>query len=105
MLRSTQPHSRVRRRKRWSRSHLSPDDGTAFLFDSRDSPSRSDVELAEKLAEEFVASATSADEVRTETSDELTDQFRGPRSIHDDDVTRSDEYEAWRVFWLYLPFL
>jgi hypothetical protein len=57
-----------------------PDDGHAFLPDPRDSgQARTRDEIAETLAEEFVTSATSAEETAPDLRDEFTvEEVGGP---------------------------
>jgi hypothetical protein len=57
-----------------------PDDADAFLPDpARGGPSRTDDVLAESLAEEFLSSATSAEEVNEDVRDAvLPEEFGGP---------------------------
>jgi hypothetical protein len=69
------------RRRRWSVSRTGrPDDADAFLPDpSRGGRARTDDALAECLAEEFLSSATSAEEVNEEVRDAvLPEEFGGP---------------------------
>jgi hypothetical protein len=55
-----------------------PDDGNAFLPDPRDGgPSRVSDDLAENLAEEFVSSATSAEESVEGVRDEIVPEEQG----------------------------
>jgi hypothetical protein len=59
--------------------HRRPDDGEAFIHDPHGGPAHAPDPLAEELAEEFLESATSANEVTEEIRDSvLTEELGGP---------------------------
>jgi len=60
-----------------------PDDGDAFLPDPGTGPIRAADELAETLAEEFLESATSAEEVTEDVRDALMAEELGGPFIED----------------------
>jgi hypothetical protein len=69
------PRTTLPFRRRFSR----PDDADAFLPDPAGGRARTDDVLAESLAEEFLSSATSAEDVNEEVRDEvLPEEFGGP---------------------------
>jgi hypothetical protein len=69
------PRTTLPFRRRFSR----PDDADAFFPDPAGGRARTDDVLAESLAEEFLSSATSAEEVNEEVRDEvLPEEFGGP---------------------------
>jgi hypothetical protein len=63
-------------------AHGRPDEGRAFLpdpYDGTGAPARASDPLAETLAEEFVASATNAEEMTEDDRDQLTpEEVGGP---------------------------
>jgi hypothetical protein len=66
-------------------------DGTAFLPDPRDgAPARTDVDLAESLAEDFLESATSAEEAGEDIRDEFVPEELGGPFI---EVAASREFD------------
>src|SRR5262249_54968265 len=59
--------------------HGRPDSGDAFLRDPGEGPARTKDDLAEELAEEFLHSATSAEESLPEAlQDEVPEELGGP---------------------------
>lgn len=68
----------------WSKTHAMhamgrPDDGEAFLHDFGSGPARARDELAESLAEEYVAAALSGEEVAFDDRDETApEEYGGP---------------------------
>ncbi len=65
--------------KRPAVRHGRPDSGEAFLPDPGDGPARVRDDLAEELAEEFLASATSAEEALPEALEgEVPEERGGP---------------------------
>jgi hypothetical protein len=59
--------------------HVRPDSGDAFLPDPGGGPARVKDDLAEELAEEFLTSATSAEESLTDALDsEVPEDLGGP---------------------------
>ncbi len=59
--------------------HERPDSGDAFMPDPGEGPARMRDDLAEELAEEFLTSATSAEESLTDALDsELPEETGGP---------------------------
>lgn len=61
--------------------HGRSDDAEAFLHDPQGGPARTNDALAESMAEEFLSSATSGEEVGEDVRDELlTEELGGPFS-------------------------
>lgn len=79
-----QPGSPQSDRKPWSKTHdmhrvRRPDDGDAFIVDPEGGPSRTRDELAELVAEEYVASALGGEEVMFSDRDETApEEYGGP---------------------------
>lgn len=71
-------------RKPWSKTHdmhkvPRPDGGEAFIHDPGSGPARTRDELAEMVAEEYVASAISGEEVMFSDRDETApEEYGGP---------------------------
>ncbi len=63
--------------------HARADDGDAFVRDPQGGPARSMEQLGETLAEEFLQSATSAEEVSEDIRDEIVpEELGGPFVQH-----------------------
>jgi hypothetical protein len=78
-------------RKKLAHKPSRPDDGEAFLPDpEQGGPARADDDLAEELAEEFVRSATSAEEAAADARDELLPEELGGPFV---EVPASDEFD------------
>ncbi len=61
-----------------------PDDGNAFIPDPQGGPALAGDDLAEELAEQFVASATSAEETMPDELDqEVPEEIGGPFIVSD----------------------
>lgn len=80
------------------------DDGEAFVHDPHGGPAHSKEQLGETLAEEFLQSATSAQEVSEEVRDALVpEELGGPFVQHSadeefaDDVDEANPVEAQRA--------
>ena len=67
----------MHKKSRQNRAPHRSDDGEAFLHDPMGGPARTRDDLAETLAEEFLQSATSAEEAGEEVRDELVDEELG----------------------------
>ncbi|MGH7268972.1 MAG: hypothetical protein ACREJ3_00960 [Polyangiaceae bacterium] len=66
------------------------DDGNAFLPDPGSGPARTDDDLAESLAEDFVVAATSAEEAGADVRDALfSEEIGGPFL----EVAASDQFD------------
>lgn len=71
-------------KKPWSKTHAMhrerrPDDGRAFIRDPESGPARTRDELAELVAEEFVASAIAGEEKAFDDRDETApEEYGGP---------------------------
>ncbi|MBI5513720.1 MAG: hypothetical protein HY909_08120 [Deltaproteobacteria bacterium] len=62
----------------WPRPAPPPDQGEAFVHDPRlTRRAHASDELAEALAEEYLAAATSGEEITEDVRDEVTDEERG----------------------------
>jgi hypothetical protein len=74
--------------------HGRSDEGTAFLpdpYDGTGAPARASDALAESLAEEFVASATNAEEMTEDDRDRLTpEEMGGPFT----ETTAAEEFAS-----------
>jgi len=97
------PAHTVRKTRARVRAARRPDDADAFLPDPGEGPARAPDELAEVLAENFVASATSGeDQLEDDLEQVLPDEVGGPfvatsaREELADDVDASNPEDATR---------